>query len=213
MFFVGRHQEITRIEASLAAGRNVILRGKYGIGRTALLRQVASRNAGRWAFVFTDFSANGTVVCKSVLKQLLGHSVNDLNARQLARAVAAYRPRRGRKTILVLDDVAKLTHPKLDLLRRLRTSPHLQFGAIAERFVSEDDVMRIRVVLDPATVVALDYLDDPSSVEFFSYHARRLGLGWTETDIEMLARAMHGYPLEMAQLISREQRKVSRGVR
>ncbi|HUJ15676.1 MAG TPA: hypothetical protein VL284_17950 [Thermoanaerobaculia bacterium] len=182
MFFVGRHQEIATIEAAIAAGRNVIVRGKFGIGRTALVREVAGRNASRCKFVFTEFSAP-----------------------KLERAIAANRRRH--KTILVLDDIRRMTHPKRELLRKLRASPSLLFIAILERFVSADDLMRFRVALDPAVVVTLDYLDDESSIRFFSHHARRLGLPWTETDIEMLAHAMHGYPGEMTQLIQREQRK------
>ena len=97
MFFVGRQREITEIEAAIAADRNVVLRGKYGIGRTALVKEVASRNAARWTVVFTDFSANGSDVCASVLKQLFVRRRDELNARQLARAVAAYTPKRGKK--------------------------------------------------------------------------------------------------------------------
>jgi len=182
MFFVGRHQEIATIEASIAAGRNVIVRGKFGIGRTALVREVAERNAGRARFVFTEFSAP-----------------------KLDRAIAANRRRR--KTVIVLDDIRRMTHQKRELLRKLRASPSLLFVAILERFVSADDLMRFRVALDPATVVTLDYLDDDASIRFFTHHAKRLGLPWTEGDIEMLARAMHGYPGEMAQRIQCEQRK------
>lgn len=208
MFFVGRQYEIARIENAIARRRNVIVRGKYGIGRTALVREAASRNARRWTVVFTDFSEHGSDVCAEILKQLVPRRHQELNARQLARAVATYTPPPGKTPIIVLDNIAKLTRPKLQLLRRLHASNSLLFIAIVERFVPEDDVMGLRVVLDPAVVVAVDYLDAESSVHFLEEAATRYHLGWSDADIEMLARAMHGYPLELALLIAREKKKL-----
>ena len=206
MFFVGRHREIARIESAVSGARNVILRGMYGIGRTSLVREIASRNADRWTFVFADFSENGSAVCGSLLNQLLGRRSEGLTARQLTRAIASYTPKRGKTTVIVLDDVAKVTRPKVELLRKLHASAFLRFVAIVERFVPEDMIMKLRVVLDPAVLLTLDHLDAESSFQFFSHHAKRLSLPWTEADIEMLATAMHGYPLEMAQRIARLQR-------
>lgn len=206
MFFVGREQEIAKVEAALAANKNVVLRGKYGIGRTSLIREVGARNTKRWNVIYADFSERGGNVCASILKQLSGRPDDSMNARQLARALAAYEPKRAKRPVVVLDGIAKLTRPKFNLLRKLRTSSILLFVAVVERFLSDAEVMRLRVALDPAVVVTLDHLDENSSISFFSYHARRLGLPWNESEIELLARAMHGYPLEMAQLIARIQR-------
>ena len=100
-----------------------------------------------------------------------------------------------------------MTRPKLALLRRLRISPFLLFIAILERFVSDEEILSVRTALDPAVVVTLEHLDEDSSVRFFAHHARRLGLSWTEAEIEMLARTMHGYPSEMAHVIARLQKQ------
>lgn len=41
MLFVGRQNEKKKIVASLNCGRNIILRGKFGIGRTSLIKETA----------------------------------------------------------------------------------------------------------------------------------------------------------------------------
>lgn len=215
MPFVGRESEIAHVEAALGDARNVILRGKYGIGRTALVREVARRN-GAWRFVFADFSGSGGTISASILAALLGRSryavAETRTARQLARAVASYvPPRRVTRCVIVLDDVAKLTHPKIDLLHRLRESEQLLFVAILERFVTSEAVMRMRVALDPAVVVLLDALDLETSVRFYGVAAARFRLPWSESDVEMMARTTHGYPLEMVRTVHAARKRLERG--
>lgn len=213
MPFVGRESEIARIESALKAGRNVIVLGKYGMGRTALMREVARRNA-KWRFVFADFGEGGSSISASILAQLSGRSRHALHetasARQLARAVAAYvPPKRVQRVVIVLDNIVKVTRPKLDLLRRLRESQQLAFAAIVEHFAANDEVMRVRVALDPAILVVLDALDGETSVHFFATAAAEFHLPWSESDVALLARTMHGYPLEMVRTVRAARRRLS----
>lgn len=212
MRFVGREAEIARIEAALGDARNVILQGKYGIGRTALVREMARRNSG-WRFVFADFGGTVATICASILAALVGRSRNAVaetrTARQLARAVSAYvPPKRVTRCVIVLDNVAKLTQPKIQLLRRLRESERLLFIAILERFVTNEAVMRMRVALDPAVVLLLDALDIETSVRFYNAAAAQFRLPWSESDLEMLARTTHGYPLEMVRTVHAARRRL-----
>jgi hypothetical protein len=209
--FVGREAEIARIEAALHSERNVILQGKYGIGRTSLAREIAGRSRS-WRFVFTDFGAPGTAISTSILAELTGRSRHAAGekrtARQLARAIASYvPPKRIARVIIVLDNVARITRPKIELMRTLHTSKHLLFIAILERFVTGEDMMRMRVVLDPAVVIGLDPLDLDASVRFFASAAAEWRLAWTDSEIDLLARIMHGYPLEMVRIVRAAQRR------
>lgn len=212
MPFVGREPEIARVETALEADRNVILVGKSGIGRTALARETARRN-GAWRCAFADFGDAGAMICASILAQLSGRSWHALHetapARQLARAVAAYVPaKRVRRVVIVLDDVAKLTRPKLDLLRLLREPQRLAFVAILECFVTSEDVMRMRIALDPAIVIQLEALDAAVSARFFSEAAEEFDLPWSKADVELLARTVHGYPLEMVRTVHAARRRL-----
>jgi hypothetical protein len=212
MPFIGRESEIARVEAALNGGRNVILLGKYGIGRTALMREVARRNA-HWRFVFADFGENGSTISASILAQLSGRSRHALHetasSRQLARAVAAYvPPKRVGRVVIILDNVLKVTRPKLGLVRLLRESERLAFTAIVEHFATNDDVMRMRAALDPAVVVMVNALDAETSVRYFSRAAAELHLPWSENDVALLARTMHGYPLEMVRTVRAARRRL-----
>jgi hypothetical protein len=211
MPFVGRETEIARVHAALRDGRNVVLLGKYGIGRTALLREIARRNAG-WRFVFTNFGDGGGTIAAAVLAELLGRSrralQSEASARQLARAIAAYiPPKRVARVVIVLDNVAKLTRPKLDLVRRLRESERLAFVAVVEPFVPGDDVMRLRAALQPSAVVALDALDAKTSARFFAAAAAEFHLPWSDSDVNALARTVRGYPLEMVLTVRAARRR------
>lgn len=211
--FVGREREIRRVDDALASGRNVIVRGRYGVGRTALVREVATRADAHRRFVFADFSLPPSSLATSVLAQLSRRGRRAIPERRggqrTARKVARlHPPKRIDRVVLVLDDIAKVTRPKLELIRTLRTSPDLAFIGIVERFVPDGDLMHLRVALAPAIVISLDSLGRSDSIEYFSNHAAAYGLPWSEGDIEMLARTMHGYPLEMAGAVKRARRRL-----
>jgi len=69
MFF-GRQSETKQFIASLSSGRNVILSGKYGMGRTSLVRHVGRNMQGKWKFLFADFSKTPDQVCRELVSQL-----------------------------------------------------------------------------------------------------------------------------------------------
>ena len=211
MRFVGRDAEIARAEAALAHGLNLLVVGKYGIGRTALVRELARRNRA-WRFVFADFGQSGARISAAILAHQSGRSRHQVRAtrkaRRLARAVAEFvPPPRVERLVIVVDDVAKVTRPKFELLRLLGESGRLAVVAIVERFVRSEDVMRIRVALDPATVLTLDALDLKTSTRFFAAAAAELDLPWSASDVGMLARTTHGYPLEMVRTVQAARRR------
>jgi replication-associated recombination protein RarA len=64
--FVGREKEAKQIMASLSSGRNVILSGTYGMGRTSLVRHVAQVMKGEREFLFADYSETPARVCRAL---------------------------------------------------------------------------------------------------------------------------------------------------
>ena len=64
--FVGRGQEAERIRGELLAGRNVVLTGRFGIGRTALLRHLAREMKAEWRFIFLDGSLTAARLCEQL---------------------------------------------------------------------------------------------------------------------------------------------------
>ncbi len=72
-----------------------------------------------------------------------------------------------RKHVLVLDNIAKLSAPKLDLIRYIAWEKRFQFVAIVERFISKDDLWRLRVRLYPAEIIMLQYLGQREVCAFY----------------------------------------------
>jgi len=144
MELVGREREQARITAALAAGRNAVLSGRYGSGRTALVRRVAEVSAGRFHFVFVDFSAPPREAWAALAAELAppprrpgrGRSAG---WRTLRAQVLHGQPADGPRPVVVLDDVGRLTPARLDLVRQLSLADRFRFVAIVEGFLPTAD--------------------------------------------------------------------------
>ena len=69
--FVGREKETAAILKALDRGENIIVSGKFGIGRTSLIRHAASISQCRLHFVFADFALSANKACERLIDELL----------------------------------------------------------------------------------------------------------------------------------------------
>jgi hypothetical protein len=207
MHFVGREKEIAQIKEALEDGNNIIVLGKYGMGRTSLIQHVARTTEEQWRFVFVDFSKTPGSVCNYLLAELFPRQEFD-------REYVKYKPSRfriatlalsdNRKHVLVLDNVSKLSAKKLDLIRYLTWEERFQFVSIVENFLPPDDLLRLRVWMNPSILIKLHYLSASDVVHFYRQLSREHRLGWTEGRIKNLAEVTGGYPLRMNEITLRE---------
>jgi replication-associated recombination protein RarA len=207
MCFVGRDRETSQVREALGRGKNVVIVGKHGIGRTSLIEHVAEMTRDQWRFVFADFYRTPAAICGALLDELFPQ-------RRYRRggAYARYKPSRfkiatrdledRRQHVLVLDNIERFTKPKQELVRCLVLAERFQFVAIAAAFAPEGDLLRLRTVLSPAVTVRLGYLTTQRAREYFQHFSERLGFGWNEHWIDLLARETGGYPLGMREAIS-----------
>jgi hypothetical protein len=205
-FFVGREKETRQIIKALARGDNVILSGKYGIGRTSLMRKVAEVARDRWAFVFLDFSQTPGRVCSHLMTSLLPQEKE-------SRKAMGYRHNRfrianldfddQRKPILVLDDIGKLTFQKVELIRYLAMGKRFHFVALVEIFLLADKLALLRAWLHPALLLKVPYLGGESARQFFRHYSKKYFFGWTDGEIHELAAISGGYPLGMKEILTR----------
>lgn len=207
--FVGRSAEIASLCRELQAGRNVVLVGKYGIGRTSLVRQAAAQLETAYRFCFLDFASTPAAMCRSAFEEIFTgkprrRRPSPESYRQVRRFITHELPREARTPVLVFDDIARLTHAKCDLLHYLANAGRFRFIAIAEAFLPPADLSRLRVLLFPNALLTLHPLAPDESEEFFSAASRNHGLSWTASRVRLLAGAKHGYPLGMAETVARE---------
>jgi hypothetical protein len=207
MHFVGREKEIGQMKEALGSGNNIIVLGKYGMGRTSLVQHVARTTEEQWRFVFVDFSKTPGSVCNYLLTELFP-------AQEFGREYVKYKPSRfriatltlddNRKHILVLDNVSKLSAKKIDLIRYLTWEQRFQFVSIVEKFLPQDDLFRLRVWMNPSILIKLHYLSTSDAVRFYRQLSKEHRLGWTEGRIMNLAEVTGGYPLRMREVALRE---------
>lgn len=209
MDFVGRTREIAALRRLLRQGMNVLLTGRYGVGRSRLTREFAAHFSATWQFLFIDFSRPVSRSLNEALRQA-GSSPGTRGRKSYTRLIDAKEtlfaddgdarlPR-----VLVLDDIGKLTPRKLAFLEDLRQADSLLFIAVVENALPEADLFRLRALLYPSAVLPLGNLGHAETAEFFRLASRRYRLGWDEPTIQGLARAANGYPWWMVERLRRE---------
>ena len=208
MCFVGREKETKKIMKALERGNNVVLMGKYGIGRTSLIKHVAALMKDRWRFVFVDFSQTPGKVTAQLLAELFpekrknkDHYIRYKSGRFL---IVSKELKDKRKHVLVFDNIAKLTAQKLQLIRYLIQESTFQYIAIAESFLSKENLFLLRAALLPAEMIMLPYLREESTKTLLCHLADKYSFHWSEQRLSMLVSATRGYPLGVHEVIKRE---------
>jgi len=209
MNFVGREAELTEIKNELSQGKNLVVTGKYGIGKTSLVKEVANMHGERWHFLFSDFSDPPSKVCDDLLASLKPKRpqrkrTRSLGYRQRRSMIADLTSSTKRPCVIVLDNIEKLTPQRLGLIRHLAWDKACLFIAIPEPFLPEDDLSRLRACLYPSQVIRLRRLSAKQTERIFHDCALKHQLQWSKSDIHMLALATKGYPLAMKEFVSRE---------
>jgi hypothetical protein len=203
--FVGREKETKQIQRALERGENIILGGKYGIGRTSLARHVARCSENRWNFIFLDFSQTPGKICRHLIKDLLPEEISRgrkeafrYKASRFRITDAAFRD--PRPVVLVLDNIAKLSVPKMEFIRRLANSGRFRFLAIVESFLKQNELFLLRSRLSPAWPIQITHLSRKEVGNFFRLISVRYGWPLTENKMEMMAQSCGGYPLRMKEM-------------
>ena len=207
MYFVGRDKEIGQIKQALEEGKNVILSGRYGMGRTSLIKYIGKGMKDEWRFVFADFSKTPGAICNHLLSKLFpqpGLDPQYVKYKSSRFRIVTLDLEDKRKHVLVFDNLARLTPPKNDLLRYLTWEKRFELIAIVESFLPPNDLFRLRVRLDPAVVINLERLCAGSEIRFFRSLSEGHGFHWTEGHVKNLAEITGGYPLRMQEIALRE---------
>ena len=214
MYFVGRSRETNRIIKALERRENIIVSGRFGMGRTSLLIHVAETARDRWHFISIDFSKTPGDICRYLIKELFPA----YTARK-ADFYTKFKPARfeilnraledGRQHVLVLDNIEKITPQKLALLQLFTFEKRFLFVAITASFLPESQYQQLKVVLLATCKITLGHIDRQSTKEFFRYFSLKYKLNWTEDRIKNLSRRTQGYPLSMKEIVATERKNLT----
>jgi nucleoside-triphosphatase THEP1 len=209
IYFVGREKKTKQIIKALKRGDNIILTGKYGIGRTSLIKHIADSIENRWRFIFVDFSQAPGRVCGFLIDELLPKSKGRKRGETLGYKSNRFRIGSldftdKRQPVLILDNIAKLSAQKLDLIRYFVLAKRFRFVAIVENFIRGDELFVLRARLRNALLINIPHLSIETAREYFRHSSGQHHFYWTESRINHLAEMTGGYPLGMKEVVNRK---------
>jgi len=201
MIFVGRKEEIGTVLKALERGENIVITGKFGIGRTSLIRYISYTEQNRRRFIFTDFSKTAKSICSAILTELYPAQADakDLSFGALKHKLANFNATGFRKLVLVMDNIAKLTSQKLMLIRHLSMQKQFRFIAITEQFLEKSELDRLRGRLLPVISIKLSYLTKNESIELARRFYQLCKMDISRIDMDSFVTPFHGYPLAIQQ--------------
>jgi replication-associated recombination protein RarA len=200
MLFVGRKNEKKKIVESLRQGKNIILGGKFGIGRTSIIKEIAIILADERKFIFVDFGLTPAKMSEKLMKGLalvarFTKSNKKMGYKSMRHRISNYESSEKKQTVIVFDNIAKLTNQKIIFLRHLVLEKHFQFIAIVENFLSPNDLYFLKALLLPADVLSLHHLKKDDVLSFLRLYSDKHNLNWSEVFIREMAALIGGYPL------------------
>ena len=204
--FVGRQKEIERVCDELRGRHNLVLTGRFGMGRTTLLRHLARERKDEWRFIFLNGSLTAAKICEALHLALFPGVLGPEPGKRLSwktqRHQIGDRPNRGRRAlVVVLDDIAKVTRQRLDFIRWLNDLDTFRIIAVTEPFLPEAGLISLRIALCPAPVILLEPLSPAKAKLFFEAWAEQQGMAWNDDQVHGLVLATHGYPLGMTEAV------------
>lgn len=205
-YFAGRDQEQKEVKQALKEGKHVIISGKFGMGRTTLIKHLSYLN-NEWRFCLVDFSKPPAHICNQILRELFPKQKPDCDYVKYKSGrfkIMTFALEDKRKHVLVLDNITRVTAQKLDLIRYLNWEDRFLFIGIIENFLPQNDLLQLKTWLNPSITITLHHLAKKDVINFFQRFSIGHNLNWSERQILNLAAASGGYPLRMKEIATRE---------
>jgi hypothetical protein len=206
MLFVGRENEKKKIIGSLRHGNNIVLGGKFGMGRTSIIKETANLLADERKFIFIDFNRTPGDMSKNLMK-VLGISTRikksgvKMGYKSMRHRIAHIESPKGKKTVIVFDNIAKITPQKIIFLRHLILEGFFQFIAIVENFLPASHLMLLKTQLVPVDSMLLNYLKEEDVISFIRLYSEKYHLNWPDAYIHGIAALTGGYPLNIIETL------------
>ena len=204
--FIGRKNEASHMIRELQQGNNIILGGKYGTGRTSLVRHLASTFLNEWKIVFVDFSQtpgkmSGKLMKELGLKARFKKTGKKMGYRSMRYCISNFESSKRKQTVIVFDNIAKLTNQKIIFLKYLVQEKHFQFIAIVENFLSARDLECLKAILLPANYLLLRNLKRNDVASFIQLYSDKHNFNWSDNYIQDLTAVAGGHPLSIMGMI------------
>ena len=209
MLFIGRESEKKKIVESLNDGKNIILGGKFGIGRSSLIKEIAKILAKERKFIFVDFSQTPGKMSDKLMKEL-GLSIilknkDKMRYKSMRYRIANAKSAKKQNPVIVFDNIAKITTQKTIFLRHLILEQNYQFIAIVENFLPQDNLFELKAQFIPAVTLILRHLKKDDIENILHVYAEQYHFNWTDNHIHNLSALSDGYPLGLVEMLRKRR--------
>ena len=209
MLFVGRKSEKKKIIESLNDGKNIILGGKFGIGRTSIIKEIAKTLSNERKFIFVDFSQTPGKMSEKLMKELglstrLNNRDKKMSYKSMRYRIPQSKSPKQQLPIIVLDNIAKVTIQKIIFLRHLILEQHFQFIAIVEKFLPQKDLFELKAQFIPFAILTLGHLKTNDVEKLLHNYSEKYHLNWMSNYTHKLALLSDGYPLGLVEMLRKE---------
>lgn len=210
MLFIGRDSEKKKIIESLNDGKNIILGGKFGIGRTSLIKEIAKILANERKFIFVDFSQTPSKMSDKLMKELglstrLNNRGKKMRYKSMRYRITQSKSSKQQLPVIVFDNVAKVTVQKIILLRHLTLERNFQFIPIVENFLPQKDLFELKTQFIPSVTLTLRYLKKDDIENILNAYAEQYHFDWTDNHIHNLSALSDGYPLGLVEMLRKRR--------
>lgn len=210
MLFIGRNSEKKKIIELINDGKNIILGGKFGIGRTSLIKEIAKILTEERKFIFVDFSQTPGQMSDKLMKELglatkLNNSDKKMGYKSMRYRIAQSKSTKQQLPVIVFDNVAKVTVQKIILLRHLILEQNFQFIAIVENFLPQKDLFELKSQFIPSISLTLRHLKKNDVKNLLHAYAEEYHFNWTDNYINNLAALSDGYPLGLVGMLRKKR--------
>lgn len=201
MYFVGRIKELNQMKTAIISNENVIIYGKYGIGRTSLVRHFTAMNQKKWQFLFADFSQSASQVCQQLHNAIFPAERDQgyIQYKKARRRIVNVSKDSAQKFIIVLDNVNHITHQRIDFLYFLICNGRFSFIVIVDNSLSPSKTERLRAILHLNCQIFLTNLTISETISYFEFYFRKYNWQWSDEMIKLESKRTRGYPLFMVE--------------
>lgn len=211
MIFIGRKVETDRIIKKLCQGKNIIIGGKFGIGRTSLVKKISEIMADKRKFIFVDFSQTPGKMSEKLMRELglsrrFKKTGRKMGYKSMRYRIATVRSSIKNKPVIVFDNIAKLTSQKIIFLRNLIEENRFQFIAIVEHFLPANDLMLLKVQFFPTETVTLHHFNVSEIKNLLQTYSNQYRLNWSDDYIRHMVTLANGYPLGLTEMLKKKRK-------
>ena len=189
--FVGRNKELKLAFRILSSGRSLIVEGSLGIGKTTFAKKAAMEFSE--LPLYCSFEGSALSIVETLNRQII-KSYRPNNARLGTQVQEFLRATEGKRPLVIIDNIWKVTLQKVRFLKRINENQNCQFIFISE-VRDRNKLLLIKSVAWNNETITLGRLSKEESILLFEKSLSCMPPLEARGNLKALIESCRGYPL------------------